>query len=208
MANPGFIVWYLHSNLYIICSLNVLFVTVQDLYSFRLFQMLLHCWSMISLFTMLDKQLTDACFISPKQFCLLHHTKHCNLVRLTCRCFRACCGSDNWRQYLSPHNFVFLLKCKFAFVAQLEAGFVEQMQSPISAKIQNYVLTNPASSYQSRNRLKSIYMSVWPNCSVWCSGENKMFGEIKQAFVGCISSIVSKLIINQQCCDIWKRWKL
>ena len=42
--------------------------TVQDLYSFHLFQMLLHCWMMIILFTMLDKQLTDACFISPKHF--------------------------------------------------------------------------------------------------------------------------------------------
>ena len=42
--------------------------TVQDLYSFHLFQMSLHCWMMISLFTMLDNQLTDACLVSPKHF--------------------------------------------------------------------------------------------------------------------------------------------
>ena len=36
-------------------------------------------------------------------------------------------------------------------------------------------MTNTASSYQSRSRLGSIYTSVWPNCSVWCGEENKMF---------------------------------
>ena len=41
---------------------------VQDLYSFHLFQMPLHCWMMISLFTMLDKQQIDACLISPQFF--------------------------------------------------------------------------------------------------------------------------------------------
>ena len=42
--------------------------TVQDLYNFHLFQMVLHCWLIISLLPMLVKQPTDACFISPKHF--------------------------------------------------------------------------------------------------------------------------------------------
>ena len=40
--------------------------TVQDLYNFQLFQMVLHCWLMINLLTMFEKEPTDACFISPK----------------------------------------------------------------------------------------------------------------------------------------------
>ena len=47
---------------------NVSFKKMQDLYSFHLFQMLLHCWMIISLFTMLEKPLTYACLISPKHF--------------------------------------------------------------------------------------------------------------------------------------------
>ena len=50
--------------------LNFVFqkVTVQNLYSFHLFQMSLHCWMMISLLTMSFKIPTDPCFISPKHF--------------------------------------------------------------------------------------------------------------------------------------------
>ena len=38
--------------------------------------------------------------------------------------------------------------------------------------------------------------------------KTKKMGDIKQVRFGCFSSIVSKLIIIQQCSDIWKRWKL
>ena len=87
--------------------------TVQVLYSFHLFQISLHCWMMISLLTMLGKQPFDTCFYLPLTFCFLHYIKHCNLVRLTCRCFQTCRGSDNLRQNWSPHHFVFLLKFEF-----------------------------------------------------------------------------------------------
>ena len=87
--------------------------------------------------------------------------------------------------------------------SKLEAGLVEKRETHISAKKQSVVLTNHASSYQSRARLGSIHMSVWPNCSVWCGGENQMLVP-----VSCLSDIVSKLIIIQQCRDTWKRRKL
>ena len=98
--------------------------TVQDLYSFHLIQMLMLCWMMISLFTMLDKQPTDACFISPK---------HLSQV------IRAAAGSE-------------------------------------------------ASTRQSDQ------IAVFDVVK-----KTKCLGEIKHASVGCLSSIVSKLIIIQQC---------
>ena len=45
--------------------------------------------------------------LSPKTFCFLHYIKHCNLVRLTCRCFRACCCWPNYSVWCSGENKMF-----------------------------------------------------------------------------------------------------
>ena len=60
---------------------------------------------------------------------------------------------------MSTHNFVFLLKCEFAFLAQLVAEFVEQIQTHILAKIQRDVVTNPVLSYQTWQKLHKIFVS-------------------------------------------------
>ena len=85
------------------------------------------------------------------------------------------------RQDLSTHHFVFLPKCKSAFVLQF---LPPEVQTKVLAKTQSDVVTHMVSSYQTCRGLGSIYTSVWQNCSVWCDGENKMFWRDKTCISG------------------------
>ena len=127
--------------------------------------MLLHCWLMLNLLTMLEKQPTDAGFISPKHFVFFtpSNTAIWSDWRVVASEPAAALIS---RDRICHHITLYFCWNVSSICSTNPASSCATNANLHISKKKCYLLTNPASSYQSRSRLGSNYTSVWPNCSV------------------------------------------